>query len=90
VEFALLRRTLNGRIGRTGLPAALMAKLWVSAAVAAGAAWAVKLGIGHRDHPIQAAVAILGTYGVVYFAITYLLNVDECARALRRVAKLRR
>jgi putative peptidoglycan lipid II flippase len=90
VEFALLRRTLNGRIGRTGLAAALLAKLWTSAAVAAGAAWAVKLGIGFGDHPIKAAVAILGTYGVVYFAITYLLNVDECARALRRVAKLRR
>jgi putative peptidoglycan lipid II flippase len=89
VEFALLRRTLNGRIGRTGLPAALMAKLWVSAAVAAGAAWAVRFGIGHRK-PIVAAVAILGTYGVVYFAITYWLRVDECARALRRVARLRR
>jgi putative peptidoglycan lipid II flippase len=90
VEFALLRRTLNGRIGRTGLAAALMAKLWTSSAVAAGAAWAVKIGMGHGDHPIQAAVAILGTYGVVYFAITYLLNVDECARAFQRVAKLRR
>jgi putative peptidoglycan lipid II flippase len=90
VEFLLLRRTLNGRIGRTGLPAALMAKLWSSAAVAAGAAWAVKLDIGHGDHPIKAAVAILGTYGVVYFAITYLLNVDECARAFQRVARLRR
>jgi putative peptidoglycan lipid II flippase len=90
VEFLLLRRTLNGRIGRTGLPAALMAKLWTSSAMAASAAWAVKIGIGHGDHPIKAAVAILGTYGVVYFAITYLLNVDECARAFRRVAKLRR
>jgi putative peptidoglycan lipid II flippase len=89
VEFALLRRTLNGRIGRTGLPAALMAKLWVSAAVAAGAAWAVKIGIGHRK-PIVAAVVILGTYGVVYFAITYLLRVEECAVAFRRLAKLRR
>jgi len=90
VEFALLRRTLNGRIGRTGLAAALLAKLWASAAVAAAAAWAVKIGIGHGDHPIKAAVAILGTYGVVYFAITYLLNVEECAKAFRRVAKLRR
>jgi putative peptidoglycan lipid II flippase len=71
------------------LPAALMAKLWVSAAVAAGAAWAVKIGIGHRK-PIVAAVVILGTYGVVYFAITYLLRVEECAVAFRRLAKLRR
>jgi hypothetical protein len=67
-----------------------MAKLWTSAAVAAGAAWAVKLGIGHRDHPINAAVAILGTYGVVYFGASYVLRVEECAGALRRVARLRR
>jgi putative peptidoglycan lipid II flippase len=58
--------------------------------VAAGVAWAVKIAIGHPDHPVKAAVAILGTYGVVYFALTYLLKVEECARALRRVAKLRR
>jgi putative peptidoglycan lipid II flippase len=89
VEFALLRRTLNGRIGRTGLPAALMAKLWVSAAVAAGAAWAVKIGIGHR-RPIMAAVVILGTYGVVYFGTSYAMRVEECAVAFRRVARLRR
>jgi putative peptidoglycan lipid II flippase len=76
------------------LPAALVAKLWISAAAAAGAAWAVKLGIGHRDpmhrHPIVAAVAILGTYGVLYFAATYAARVEECAGALRRVARLRR
>ncbi|HEY2012388.1 MAG TPA: murein biosynthesis integral membrane protein MurJ, partial [Bryobacteraceae bacterium] len=35
VEFALLRRTLNRRIGSTGLPATLVARLWGSAAVAA-------------------------------------------------------
>ncbi len=90
VEFALLRRTLNGRIGRTGLPAALLVKLWTSAAVAAAAAWAVKIGVGFGDHPIQAAVVILGTYGVVYFAIAYWMRVEECAVALRRVARLRR
>jgi hypothetical protein len=66
-----------------------MAKLWVSAAVAAGAAWAVKFGIGHRK-PIMAAVVILGTYGVVYFGTSYAMRVEECAGALRRVARLRR
>jgi putative peptidoglycan lipid II flippase len=62
-----------------------MAKLWTSAAVAAAAAWVVKLGIGHGDHPIKAAVVILGTYGVVYFAATYGLRVEECAKAFRRL-----
>ena len=43
VEFTLLRRTLNARIGATGVPASLIAKLWGAAAVGAAAAWGIKL-----------------------------------------------
>src|SRR3989440_3700365 len=32
IEFALLRRTLNRRIGRTGLPSVYVSKLWVAGA----------------------------------------------------------
>lgn len=83
VEFTLLRRTLNQRIGVTGLPAVLVAKLWSSAAVAAAAAWAVKLAIGAHD-PRWTAVVVLAPYGLVYFGATYLLRVEECARTIRR------
>jgi len=89
VEFALLRRSLNRRIGATGLPAALLAKLWGSAAVAAGVAWAVKLAVGQHNPKLTAA-AVLAPYGLVYFGITYLLRVEECAGALGRLARLRR
>ena len=37
VEFTLLRRTLNRRIGMTGLPASLVARLWISATLGAAA-----------------------------------------------------
>jgi len=37
VEFTLLRRELNRRIGRTGLPGPLVTRLWLAAAVAAAA-----------------------------------------------------
>jgi len=83
VEFVLLRRTLNRRIGRTGLPTSLTAKLWISAAVAASIGWAVKFVIG-RHGPILNAAAILGAYGIVYFGVTYLLRVDECRTTLKR------
>src|SRR6185436_16442973 len=36
VEMLLLRRTLNRRIGRTGLPADYVAKLWTAAVAGAG------------------------------------------------------
>jgi putative peptidoglycan lipid II flippase len=87
VEFALLRRTLNGRIGRTGLPAALTAKLWLSAAVGAAAAWGVKLALG-PVHPIVAAILILTPYGIVYFAVGWLLRVEECAQLFAKVFRL--
>jgi putative peptidoglycan lipid II flippase len=88
VEFALLRRTLNRRIGATGLPIPLTARLWLGATLAAGAGWAVKLAIGQ---PIArlAAIAILGLYGVSYFAAATLLRVQEGAQILLRVRSWR-
>ena len=86
VEFTLLRRTLNARIGRTGLPVSLTAKLWLSAAVAAAVAWAIKLSIG-APRPVVAGVLILIPYGIVYFAMAFLLRIDECTRALRRLKR---
>jgi len=88
VEFTLLRRTLNRRIGRTGLPAELVAKLWTSAAVAAAAGWAVKLALGDR-HPVVFGAIVIGTYGVCYFAAAYLFGIEECAGAVRRVLRRR-
>lgn len=88
VEFTLLRRTLNARIGNTGLPAPLVARLWISAALAAAAAWAVKLAIGPHD-PKVTAVPVLGAYGAVYFGMAYLLGVEECVSTLRRLARLK-
>ncbi|HWD91583.1 MAG TPA: murein biosynthesis integral membrane protein MurJ [Verrucomicrobiae bacterium] len=83
VEFTLLRRTLNRRIGHTGVSASLTARLWISAALAASAAWAVKLAL-HRPGPILGAAAVLGTYGVVYLAASYLLRVEECRFFVKR------
>lgn len=86
VEFALLRRTLNVRIGRTGLPAALLLKLWGSAIVAAGVAWAVKLAIG-RHAPFLGSIVVLAAYGSVYLALAYTLQVEESVGALRRLLR---
>jgi putative peptidoglycan lipid II flippase len=86
VEFTLLRRTLNARIGRTGLPASLVVRLWFSAAVAAGAAWGVKLALG-GGHPLAFGLVVIATYGFTYFACTWLLRVEECAGLVRRLKR---
>ena len=89
VEFALLRHTLNRRIGATGLPASLVARLWGSAVAGAAAGWAIKLAMGTRN-PQVAAVAVLVPYGLVYFGAARLLRVEECARLFRRLGRLAR
>ena len=89
VEFTLLRRTLNARIGATGVPAPLIAKLWGSAAVGAALAWGIKLAIA-GVRPEVAAILVLIPYGLTYFAVTYFMRVEECGAMFARLARLRR
>ena len=84
VEMLLLRRTLNARIGKTGLSAAFTAKLWASAIVGAAVAWGVKLALP-RVHPIVEAIVVLGPYGLVYLGMTTALKVPEVSGLLRRM-----
>lgn len=87
IEFALLRGNLNKRIGQTGLPLNYVAKLWLAAACAAGAGWAIKLAIGEL-HPVIVAALVLLPYGLIYLAITAALRVPELNTVLGRVLKL--
>jgi putative peptidoglycan lipid II flippase len=86
IEMLMLRRALNGRIGKTGLPASFVVKLWVSAIVGAAVAWAMRLALP-RLHPIVAAILILGPYGITYFAVTAALKIPEAASAVRRFTR---
>ena len=86
-EFFLLRRTLNGRIGRTGLPAPFVFKLWAAALAAAGLGWGIKLFVG-VNRPIWTAIAVLGPYGVCYFALTSLLGLPEAGAVVGRFKRI--
>jgi putative peptidoglycan lipid II flippase len=91
VEMLLLRKTMNARIGTTGLPASYVVKLWSSAIAGAAVAWGLKLALPAM-HPIIAAVVILGPYGLVYVGATFALNVPESAHtigSIRRAASLK-
>lgn len=86
VEMLLLRKTMNARIGKTGLPASYVAKLWTAAAAGAAAAWAVKLSIPALP-PALAAVLIIGPYGLLFFAMTFALRIPEASIAFNRIAR---
>ena len=89
IEFLLLRRKLNSRIGHTGLPMSYVAKLWTSAAAGAAVGWGFKLLLGPR-HPFIIALVVLGSYGLVYYGVTYALGIAEAQTAIRQFDRIRR
>ena len=86
IEFLLLRRTLNRRIGHTGLTVAYSTRLWMAAVVGAGAAWALKIPMAGVP-PIPLAAATLVPYGLVYFGLTLWSGIPESQSVLSRVRR---
>lgn len=89
IEFALLRNSLNRKIGRTGLPLGYVVKLWSGAAIGAAIGLGLKLLVGPL-HPIPLAVIVLGGYGVSYFAVTFALGLTEARVVIGRILKILR
>ena len=88
VEFVLLRRALNRRIGQTGLPARFLASLWMAAALAAGVAWGAKLGLT-VERPLLVGLCALGLYGAAYLGLTLAFRVQEARWAVERLRRRR-
>lgn len=86
VEFSLLRRGLNRKIGRTGLSVGFVGRLWVAAAISAAIAWGVKLALG-TGHPILLAIAAFAPYGVAYFVITGAMGLPESRTIIRSILR---
>jgi putative peptidoglycan lipid II flippase len=86
IELMLLRSALRSRLGVTQRLGDLIVKLWVCAAIAALAAWGVKLLVG-PVHPWILAALVLGTFGVVYLATTTAAGIDEARVLLARVTR---
>lgn len=76
VEFLLLRNGMNQRTGKTGVPLALMFRLWGAAFSAGFVGFLIKIYIGHT-HPFIDGAIVLGIYGVLYLGVTAALQVSE-------------
>src|SRR5690349_19829906 len=87
VEFVLLRRSLNQRIGRTGLSSSLISRLWLSALGGAALGWGIKLLLPHL-HPIIVAGLVLVPFGLAYFAIASILRVTEADAVIGRALRI--
>jgi putative peptidoglycan lipid II flippase len=87
VEFFLLRRSLERRLGAGGMDRAYLLKLWGAAALAAVPAWAVKW-YGGLSHPVLIGAAGLSLYGAAYFAASASVGIPEARAFWGRVARL--
>jgi putative peptidoglycan lipid II flippase len=88
VEMLMLRRSLNARIGRTGLGRGFVIKLWTAAAGGAAAGWMVKVSVPEM-HPALVALVVLGPFGLVYLAATLAFRVPEASAMLGRLRRRR-
>lgn len=90
IEFLLLKRTLEKRIGSTGVAASYMTRVWGSALTAATAAVFLNLSL----RPLLASIPgrISGAlpiafFGFLYLVMTWLIGIDEAAGLARRLGK---
>lgn len=87
IEFMLLKRKLNKIIGETGINARYQLKLWGSAFIASAFGllikWTIFLSV--VIHPIIMAVFVFAIYGCSYFAITYLIKINESQTIINKI-----
>jgi len=84
VEFTLLRVTMNQRIGRTGLPRDVLARLWLAAIASSVVGLLIRRWVGPHAPYVVAGVVLL-PYGMVYLGATWLLGVKETRSYLGRI-----
>ncbi|MBP9202284.1 MAG: hypothetical protein KBF47_19845, partial [Gemmatimonadales bacterium] len=84
VEFFLLQRDMNARIGATGLSAGELARLWAPALLGAAIGYGVQ-SLLPGIHPVLRAAAALVPFGLVYLGGTVALRVPEGRALLARL-----
>lgn len=82
VEFTLLRRGMNRRVGATGVEGGLLLRLLAAALIGAAGAWAVHLALPAIGR--MAGLAAAAVFGILYLLTTYALGVPEARGFARR------
>ncbi len=85
LEWVLLHRALEKRIGAVGAGASHLVKMFIAAVVAAAAGYGTGYVASHSAtqiasaslHPVPMAALVLGVFGIVYFVIARALGLTE-------------
>jgi putative peptidoglycan lipid II flippase len=87
IEFLLLKRALDRRIGHTSVGKSAVARAWLAALVGGGAAFAL-----HRFFPISrplvSGTLVLSMYGLIYLMVARLVGLPEAAQIFARARRL--
>jgi putative peptidoglycan lipid II flippase len=89
VEFVLLRRGLQRRIGHVEFSAGRILKLWAAALAAAVPAVILERSL-HFGHIALRGIAVLILYGVVYLLVAHLLGVGGAMASITERLGLKR
>jgi putative peptidoglycan lipid II flippase len=85
IEFYCLRKSLNSRIGETGIKLNYQVLLWVSGLLSAAVGFGIESVVHLR--PIFEAVVVFSFYGGTYFLITYLFKVEESKATIDKLIR---
>ncbi len=91
LEFMLLKRSLEKRIGPTLISSGFLRRVWSAAIISAGAALALDQILGDLIAEslgfVRAnflALFPIGVYGALYLILTWIFDIDEGANLIRR------
>ncbi|MGZ3770565.1 MAG: murein biosynthesis integral membrane protein MurJ [Bdellovibrio sp.] len=88
VEFFCLRRALNKIIGTTGLNIKYQFQLWILALVSAvSGILVVNYLISTDAHVIVKASVALSTYGILYFSLGYIMQIDQAKGMVQKISR---
>lgn len=88
LEYRLLARALQRRIGRLDPAATATGRAWAAAAIAGAAAFALHRLLPSAD-PVLAGLVVLGLFGAVYLAVAHALGLEEARRVFARLSRRR-
>ncbi len=87
IEFSLLRRSLQRKIGQVQLHFRFQMQVWFCALLSAAFGYLCKEKLFIFSYVILKAVAVLGVYGSMFFIIAYLLKIPEATQTVERLRR---
>ena len=87
VEFVLLKRALDRRIGRVAVGGGVILRAWAAALIGGGAAFALHHFVPIAQ-PLVSGIAVLSVYGTVYLSVAAALGLSEANQLFARARRL--